>query len=141
VNGEGDFSGLSGSRSELGLRYEWSGLQSWRFGGQARAEFNDSEEAVFASRWIEIGADAQWEFSPQWTFVAGAAFRRTRHPDQSTTQDAWEDDRTAIRLEATRLLWEHVQLFVRYEHERNQSPIAENDYDRDWVAASVEYWR
>ena len=141
VNGEGDFSGLTGSRSELGLRYEWAGLQSWRFGAQARAEFNNSEDEAFASRWIEIGADARWAFSPQWTFVAATTLRQTRHPAQSTTQDAWDDDRTAFRLEATRLLWEHAQLFVRYEHERNQSPVAENDYDRDWVAASIEFWR
>ena len=117
------------------------GLQSWRFAAQARAELNNSEDEVFASRWLEIGADARWAVSPQWTFVAGATLRQTRHPAQSTTQDAWDDDRTAFRLEATRLLWEHVQLFVRYEHENNQSPIAENDYDRDWVAASIEFWR
>ena len=127
-------------RSELGLKYEWEGPQSWRFGTQARAEFNDSEDDAFASRWIEIGADARWSASPQWTFVAGVTQRQTRHPAQST-QDAWDDDRTAVRLEATRSLWEHAQLFVRYEHEHNQSPVAENDYDRDWVAASIEFWR
>jgi hypothetical protein len=44
-------------------------------------------------------------------------------------------------VEATRLLWQNAQLFVRYEHERNQSPVAEHDYDRDWVAASIEFWR
>ncbi|HEU4778913.1 MAG TPA: tetratricopeptide repeat protein [Steroidobacteraceae bacterium] len=134
VNGEGDFSGLSGSRTALVLRHEWEGLKSWRFGTQARAEFNNSEDEVFASRWIEIGADARWAASPQWTFGAGATLRQTQ-------QDAWNDDRTAFRLEATRLLWEHAQLFVRYEHELNQSPIAENDYDRNWVAASIEFWR
>lgn len=141
VNGEGDFSGLSGSRSELGLRYEWPGRQSFYFAAQARAEFNDSEDPVFGSRWIEMGADARWAVSPLWSLVAGATLRQTRHPAQSSTQDAWDDDRTAIRLEATRLLWRHAQLFVRYEHERNQSAIAENDYDRDWIAASIEFWR
>jgi hypothetical protein len=30
---------------------------------------------------------------------------------------------------------------VRYEHEHNQSPVTEHDYDRDWVAASIEFWR
>jgi tetratricopeptide (TPR) repeat protein len=141
VNGDGDFSGLSGSRSELGLRYEWGGLPSWRFGAQARAEFNDSEDEVFASRWIEMGADARWTASPQWTLGAGVTLRQTRHPSQSTTQDAWDDDRTSFRLEATRLLWQNAQLFVRYEHENNQSPIPDNDYDRDWIAASIEFWR
>jgi hypothetical protein len=141
VNGEGDFSGLSGSRSELSLRYEWEGPPSWRFGAQTRAEFNNSEDEVFASRWIEIGADTRWSASPQWTLVAGVTLRQTRHPAQSTTEDAWDDDRTAFRLEATRLLWEHAQLFVRYEHEHNQSPVSENGYDRDWIAASIEFWR
>ena len=141
VNGEGDFSGLTGSRSELGLKYEWEGMQAWRFGAQGRAEFNNSEDEAFASRWIELGADARWSASPRLAFVAGITLRQTRHPAQSTTQDAWDDERTAFRLEATRLLWENLQLFVRYEHENNQSPIAENDYDRDWVAASIEYWR
>lgn len=134
VNGEGDFSGLSGSRSELALRYEWDGLQSLRFGAQARAEVNETEDEVFGSRWIEIGADARWVASPQWTLVAGATLRQSQ-------QDAWNDDRTAFRLEATRSLWEHAQLFVRYEHEQNQSPVAQSDYERNWVAASIEFWR
>jgi hypothetical protein len=141
VNGEGDFSGLTGSRSELGLKYEWAGPRSLRFGAQARAEYNDSEDEAFASRWIEMGADARWSPSAQWTLLAGASYRQTRHPALSTTQQAWDDDRTAFRLEATRLLWQNLQVFVRYEHENNQSPIPENDYDRDWVAASIEYWR
>lgn len=141
VNGEGEFSGLTGSRSELGLRYEWKGLPGWRFGTQARAEFNNSEDDAFASRWIELGADARWSVSPQWTLVAGATLRQTKHPAQPTIQDAWDDDRTALRVEATRVLWQHSQLFVRYEHETNQSPIPENDYDRDWIAVSIEFWR
>jgi tetratricopeptide (TPR) repeat protein len=140
VDGEGTFSGLSGSRSELALSYEWDGLQPLHLGAQGRAEFNDSEDEVFESRWIEIGADARWAVSPEWTFVAGASFRQTRHPAQSPTQDAWNDDRTAFRLGATRLLWENAQLFVRYEHQRNQSPIAGSDYNRDWLAASIEFW-
>ncbi|HEY6123941.1 MAG TPA: tetratricopeptide repeat protein, partial [Steroidobacteraceae bacterium] len=115
VNGDGDFSGLTGSRSELGLKYEW-GQQSWRFGAHARTELNNSEDDVFASRWLEFGADARWAATPLWTFVAGATLRQTRHPAQSTTQDAWDDDRTVLRLEATRLLWQHVQLYVRYQH-------------------------
>jgi hypothetical protein len=116
-------------------------MPSWRFGAQANAEFDETEDEAFASRWIEMVADARWAATPQWTFVARASLRQTRHPEQAEIQDAWTDDRTAFRLEATRLLWQQVQLFVRYEHERNQSPIAENDYDRDWVAASIEFWR
>jgi hypothetical protein len=133
VNGDGDFSGITGSRSELGLNYEW-GHASWRFDAQARAEIDNTEDEAFASRWVEIGAEARWTFSPLWTFAAGATLRQTRH-------ETWDDDRTAFRLEATRLLWQHAQVFVRYEHEQNESPIAENDYDRDWVAASIEFWR
>jgi hypothetical protein len=141
VNGEGDFSGLSGSRTELGARYEWGGLPSWRFGALAHTEINNSEDDAFASRWIEVGADARWEISPQWTLLAGVSLRQTRHPALSDTQNAWDDDRTAFRLETTRSLWQNAQLFVRYAHERNSSPIPENDYDRDWVAASIEFWR
>jgi hypothetical protein len=89
---------------------------------------------------MEVGADARWAFTPQWTFVAGATLRQTRHPAQLTVE-GWDDDRTAIRLEATRLLWQRTQLFVRYEHESNRSPVAQYDYDRDWVAASIEFWR
>ena len=140
VNGDGDFSGLSGSRSELGVRYEWR-QQSWRFGVHARAEFNSTEDDAFASRWVEMGADARWTFSPRWTFLAGTDLRQTRHPAPSTTQDGWDDNRIAYRLEATWLFWQQAQLFMRYAHENNQSPVAENDYDRDWVAVSIEFWR
>ena len=140
VNGDGDFSGLSGSRSEFGVRYEWR-QQAWRFGAHARAEFNSTEDEAYASRWLEMGADARWTLSPRWNFLAGASLRQTRHPAPSTTQDAWDDDRIAYRLEATWLLWQQAQLFMRYAHEVNQSPVAEYDYDRDWVAVSIEFWR
>ena len=58
-----------------------------------------------------------------------------------TQQPGWEDRRAALRLEATRTLWKQSQLFVRYEHERNHSPVEENDYTRDWIAVSIEFWR
>jgi hypothetical protein len=140
VNGDGNYSGLTGSRTDLGLKYEW-GTKPWTFGAHAQAEFNNSEDDVFASRWIELGAEARWTFSPLWNFVAGATLRQTEHPAQPDIRDAWDDDRTTLRVEATRMLWQHVQLFMRYEHERNRSPVTENDYDRDWVAASIEIWR
>jgi tetratricopeptide (TPR) repeat protein len=139
VNGEGDFSGLSGARAELGLRYEWS-WQSWSFGAHSRAELNDSEDEVFASRWVELGAEARWAASPFWAFTAGAALRKTRHPEQSTTQPAWDDRRMEYRLEATRGLWKNAQIYLRYAHESNESPIEERDYNRNWVAASIEIW-
>jgi hypothetical protein len=38
-------------------------------------------------------------------------------------------------------LWKQAQLYVRYEHERSQSDVELYDYDRDWIAASIEVWR
>ena len=34
-----------------------------------------------------------------------------------------------------------AQLFVRHERECNESSIDGYDYDRNWVAASIEFWR
>jgi len=138
VDGEGDFSGLSGSRTELGVQYEWA----WRavgFIAHTRAEFNDSEDPIFASRWVELGGEARWGISPLWGVNAGVRLRRTHHPAQPS-QDAWDDDRFAFRVEATRALWQQAQLYVRYEHERNDSPIDVYNYDRNWIAASIEVW-
>ncbi len=140
VDGEDDFSGISGSRVELGVRYQW-GWQMLGFTAHSRAEFNDSQEDAFASRWFELGAEARWAPLPLWSFTGGTTWRRTSHPSPSDTQDGWSDRRMTLRLEATRTLWRQTQLFVRYEHERNQSPIEVYDYDRNWVAASIEYWR
>jgi len=139
VDGENDFSGLSGSRIELGLQYEWA-WRSLGFVAYTRAERNDSEDEVFASRWIELGGETRWGLSPLWGVNASARLRRTRHPDQPT-QEGWDDDRFAIRLEATRALWPQAQLYLRYEYERNQSPNEFYDYQRNWVAASIEVWR
>ncbi|MEO8017026.1 MAG: tetratricopeptide repeat protein [Pseudomonadota bacterium] len=139
IDGAGAFSGLSGTRSSLGLQYEWA----WRalgFVAHARAEFNDSQDEVFASRWLEAGAEVRWAASPLWSFAAETSLRSTRHPAQST-QDPWDDRRVTLRLEATRTLWRQAQLFVRYEHERNESPIDTYDYDRNRIAASIEIWR
>jgi hypothetical protein len=46
----------------------------------------------------------------------------------------------SLQVGATRALWKQAQLFVRYEHERNDSPVAGFDYDRNRVSASVEFW-
>ncbi|HET9474134.1 MAG TPA: tetratricopeptide repeat protein [Steroidobacteraceae bacterium] len=140
VDGEGDFSGLSGARAELGAHYDWR-WQSWSFGAHTRAELNDSEDDAFASRWVELGGLAQWSMSPRWTFSASGTLRRTRHPAQEVSPESWEDRRTTIRLGAVWKPWQQAQVFVRYEHERNTSPVESYDYERNWVAASVEYWR
>jgi len=140
VDGEGDFTGLSGARAELGVNYDWS-RQAWSFGVYTRAELNDSEDDVFASRWVELGGLAQWALSPRWTFSAGGTVRRTRHPAQEVSPESWEDRRSTIRLGAVWKRWQQAQLFVRYEHERNSSPLETYDYERNWVAASIEYWR
>ena len=141
VDGEGDFSGLSGSRTELGLLYDW-GWRSWSFGTHARAEFNDAEDQIFASDWMQLGAEAKWSATPLWSYGAGITWRRTRHPAQpDAEQPAWDDNRIALRIEVTRTLWRQSQLFMRYEHERNRSPVEINDYERNWLAVSIEFWR
>ncbi len=138
VDGEGDFSGLSGSRTDLGVRYEWS-WQAWSFTAHARAENNDSDDEVFATSWAELGASAEWSLTTRWSFTAAAAQRRIRQPAQPDIE-AWEDRRGTYRLGAIAKYWKQGQLFIRYEHERNASPIETYEYDRNWVAASIEFW-
>jgi hypothetical protein len=46
-----------------------------------------------------------------------------------------------LRLEALRTLGKQAQVSVRYERERNQSPFEAYDYERNWLAASIEIWR
>ena len=140
VEGKGAFPGLTGDRTEAGLYYDlrW---RSWNFVAHTRAEVDDSEDPIFATRWVQLGAEARYAWSPTWGFMAITALRRTSHPAQSETLDGWDDNRATIQVGATRSLWRQAQLFVRFEHERNDSPVAGYDYVRNWVAASVEYWR
>jgi TolA-binding protein len=140
VEGKGAFPGLTGDRTEAGLYYDlrW---RSWNFLAHTRAEINDSEDPIFASRWLQLGAEARYAWSPTWGFMAITALRRTTHPAQSETLSGWDDNRATIQVGTTRSLWKQAQLFVRFEHERNDSPVAGYDYVRNWVAASVEYWR
>jgi hypothetical protein len=140
VDGEGDFAGLSGTRSGIGLEYAWT-LRSLSFSLSTRAENNDSRDVAFETRWFEAGADLHWAASPAWTLGAGARSRRISHPSPSSTQDGWSDRRVVYQLEATKLLWKRLQLFVRYEHERTRSPVEEYAYDRNLVAVSLETWR
>jgi len=140
VEGKGEFPGLTGDRKELGLYYDlrW---RSWNFGAHTRAEINDTEDVVFATRWVQLGAEARYAWSPIWGFTASTALRRTRHPAQADTLEGWDDNRATFQVGATRSLWRQAQLFVRLEHERSHSPVAGYDYVRNWVAASVEFWR
>jgi tetratricopeptide (TPR) repeat protein len=139
VEGQGLFSGLTGDRTELGLYYDKT-WRVWYFGAHARGERNDSEDAIFATRWIQLGAEARYALSPTWGFNIGAALRRTTRPAQSLALDGWDDNRVSLQLGATRALWKQAQLFVRYNHERNDSPVAGFDYDRNRISASVEFW-
>ena len=90
-----------------------------------------------SSRWVELGGEARYALSPKWSFLGALTQRRTKHPGP----DAWEDRRATYQLGVTRTLLKQAQLFVRYEHERNASPVENYDYDRNWVAASIEFWR
>jgi hypothetical protein len=139
IDGEGEFAGLTGTRTNLGVQYE----TVWRsvgFVAQARAESNDSDDEAFASRWYEFGGEARYAMSPIWSFAAEASVRRTRHPS-TTTQDSATDRRLAFRLEAIRTLSKQAQVSLRYEHERNESPLDLYDYERNWLAVSLEVWR
>ena len=140
VRGKAEFEGLSGQRTELGLYYD-KAWRAWNFGVHTRAEFNDSEDPLFESRWIQLGADARYAWSPLWGVTAMAALRRIQHAAQSETLGSWNDNRATLQLGLTRALWKQGQLFLRVEHERNSSPVAGYDYDRNWVAASLETWR
>ena len=79
--------------------------------------------------------------SPAWGLTASAALRRIQHPAQPDVLDSWNDNRATLQLGVTRALWKQTQLFVRLEHERNSSPVVGYDYDRNWIAASIENWR
>jgi hypothetical protein len=129
-------------RQPCGTRgnFDWH-WEAWTFSTQTRGELNDSEDDAFASRWIEIGAQAQWAWSPRWTFTAGGTWRETHHPAQEASPDAWNDRRSTIRLGVINKWWKQAQVFVRYEHERNASPLDAYEYNRNWIAASIEYWR
>jgi len=141
VDGEGDFSGLTGSRTELGLRYEWS-WQAWNFSAYTRGEINHADDEVFASRWAELGGTADYALTTRWNLTGGAALRQTRHPAQPAAdiEESWKDKRLTLRLGAIAKYWKQAQLFIRYEHERNDSPIDFYEYDRNWIAASIEAW-
>jgi tetratricopeptide (TPR) repeat protein len=140
VQGQGAFTGLTGKRMELGLYYDkrW---RRWDFGVHTRAEKDDSEDPIFASRWFQLGGDAGYAFSPLWNVELSASMRRTSHPAQSETISGWDDRRATLLVGITRTLWERTQLFLRYVAERSNSAVAGYDYDRNWVAVSVENWR
>lgn len=139
VQGQGAFNGLTGNRTELGLYFDkpW---RNWNFLAHTRAERNDSEDLIYATRWIQLGAEARYALSPRWGFMLGSAFRRTTRPAESAALSGWKDERLSLQAGATRALWKQGQLFVRYEHEGNQSPVAGFDYDRNRMSASIEFW-
>ena len=140
VKGQGEFEGLTGRRTELGLFFDRS-WRAWNFGAHARTELNDSEDPIFETRWFQVGGEARYAWSPLWGVMAMAALRRIDHPAQGDTLNGWNDNRATLQLGVTRALWKQAQLFLRVEHERNQSPVVGYDYDRNWVAASVETWK
>jgi tetratricopeptide (TPR) repeat protein len=140
VAGKDAFTGLTGDRAELGLYYE-KVLRKWSLGAHTRAELNESEDPIFATRWVQLGAEARYAWSPFWEVTAIAALRRIRHAAQPEVPGGWDDNRATLQLGVTRTLWRRARLFVRGELQRSDSPVAGYDYERNWVAASVEMWR
>ncbi len=140
VAGKDAFVGLTGDRTELGVYYEkvW---KAWSFGAHTRAELNESEDPIFTSRWIQLGADARYAWSPFWELTASAALRRIRHAAQSETLAGWDDNRATLQVGIARALWRRARLFLRCEIQRSDSPVAGYDYERNWIAASIETWR
>ena len=96
---------------------------------------------MFASRWAELGGSAEYALDTRWSLTGGATLRQTRHLAQPPDiEESWKDERLTLRLGATAKYWKQAQLFIRYEHERNDSPIDFYEYDRNWIAASIEAW-
>jgi hypothetical protein len=139
VEGQGLFSGLTGDRTELGVYYD-KAWRSWYFATHTRAEFSASEDPIFESRLVQLGAEARYAFSPLLGFSMGVALRRTTRPALSESVAGWDDDRVALQLGATRAFGKQAQVLLRYEHERNDSPVTGFDYDRNRALASVEFW-
>lgn len=140
VHGQGLFTGLTGARTELGV-YLDKHWQRWDLGGHARAEDEDSNDPIFATRWMQLGADGAYWLSPLWRITASAALRRTSHAAQPEIPAGFDDDRTTLIVGITRTLWKRTQLLVSYAAERSKSAVAGYDYDRHWIAATVENWR
>jgi Tfp pilus assembly protein PilF len=139
VDGQGLFAGLTGNRQELGVYYD-RGWRAWYFGAHARAERNSSDDPIFATRWVQLGAETRYTASPYWGFMLGAAARRTSRPAISGDIAGWDDDRLSLQAGVMRTLWKQAQLYLRYEHEANGSPVPGFDYERNRASASVEFW-
>jgi hypothetical protein len=140
VDGQGEYWGLTGERIEAGFYYDRS-WRRWTFGAHTRVQDNTSEDALYASRWIQLGAEVRYVASPLWGVVASAALRRIQHPAVSDTLPGWDDNRQTLLLGVTRSIRRYMQLFLRCQLERNDSPVADYDYDRNWIALSLETWR
>jgi hypothetical protein len=72
--------------------------------------------------------------------MLGAAARRTSRPAISGDIAGWDDDRLSLQAGVMRTLWKQAQLYLRYEHEANGSPVPGFDYERNRASASVEFW-
>ena len=140
VDGQGEYWGLTGERTEAGFYYDRS-WRRWTFGAHTRLQDNTADDPIYASRWIQLGAEVRYVASPLWGVVASAALRRIQHPAESATLPGWDDNRQTLLLGVTRSIRRYMQLFLRCQLERNDSPVAGYDYDRNWVALSLETWR
>jgi hypothetical protein len=140
VDGRGAYEGLSGTRNHFRFEYQRPRAR-WTFGARASAEFNDTEDALFESRWSELGASASWAQSPRWAYAVDVAARRTDHSADPGVREAWDERRLTFGVSVYRALLERLQIVLRYEHERNSASLADYDYDRNRASASIEYWQ
>ncbi len=133
TNGLGAFDGLTGSRHEMSAFIEsHSANRSIEFG--YRFDNSDYRDSTLSAVRHQLTFETHRLFTQDWSGGFGAAWRLTNYD----SEDAGEERRLELTLEASRPLSSRWYLVLRYAYTDNRADQPEYNYDRSRVTAGVE---
>jgi tetratricopeptide (TPR) repeat protein len=133
IDGLDGFSGLDGTRHELGLRGLWR-RGSWDVTVTYRFDKSDYADEALSFDRHQLSVDAEYELDANWNVQAGLAHDRSKYTDTANGSE----QRTEIALGVNRAFGSQWRAFVRYAFADNQADRPEFDYQRNRFTAGVE---
>lgn len=133
IDGMGDFTGISGTRQEAGLRLGWE-RNAWRIGAECQLEDSDLRDESLSMSRRQFAVNIEHPLGAAW-MVEGRIARSRSNFDSAASGN---EDRTDMELSIARLLASNRQIVLRYAYADNEADRSEFNYRRSQIGLGLE---
>jgi hypothetical protein len=133
IDGMNDYAGVGGKRHELGARMGRA-AGPWHLGFAYELETSDHDDESLSATRHQLGMDIERALGNVWRLTADATLRYSEYDEADQGEEALADFSIAV----TRLWNERWRLVMRYSRADNEADLADFDYSRNRISASIE---